>query len=46
MNGNLQISIDTFKKCLIINDKDAVVLKNISKNLQLMGRYKASLEVA
>lgn len=46
MNGQIGPSVDTFKKCLVINDKNTEVLKNIAKNLFFLGRYRASMEVS
>ena len=47
MNGNLNLSIETFRSCLSFNDKDPEALKNISKNLyfNLFIFYKDSYRV-
>ncbi|ENN79463.1 hypothetical protein YQE_04107, partial [Dendroctonus ponderosae] len=41
--GNIQEALDTFQKCLKLNQKNANILKEVASCLYEMGRYRLSL---
>ena len=46
MNGNISQSFDLLKKCHNMNELNIEFLKQICRTLFLMGKHKASIEVA
>lgn len=46
IQGNFSQSLEILKNCHLINEKNPEFLKQISRTLYILGKYKSSIEVA